>query len=114
VRQATSFIGYAGMSGIAAASLLTLALASPTALAARQGSVHQWPASEPAHRAIFCGEAGTETSLAYASALNAAITHYTRQGASAALAMQALRARAQCARGSELPVADELLSGSRS
>ncbi len=61
-----------------------------------QAGQKQWPTSSPAERAIFCGEPGTETSLAYSAALNAALSELTAKGATVQEAMRTLKARARC------------------
>jgi hypothetical protein len=59
--------------------------------------------SQPAHRAIFCGEPDTQTGFEYSTALNGALSQLTRSGRSLPQAMETLRGRARCAPGSELP-----------
>ena len=88
---------------LVAAVALAASMASSVASAARDPDAAQWPVSQPAHRAIFCGEPDTQTGFEYATALNGAINQLTRTGRSVPQAIDVLRGRARCAAGSELP-----------
>ena len=83
------------------------ALANPAAVAMVQNTnssaVTNWPSSNAAHRAIFCGDPDTQTGFEYSTALNGALSQLTRSGRSLPQAMEILRARARCAPGRELP-----------
>ena len=68
-----------------------LALASTAHAANAQAP--QWPVSNPAHLAIFCGAPETETSHAYSQALSTALTS---RGATVQEAMKTLEGRAKC------------------
>jgi hypothetical protein len=76
-----------------------------------QGGQQPWPASSPADRAIFCGEPATETSLAYSTALNAALNELTAKGATVQEAMDSLKARARCGAGRQRPVPATVATG---
>jgi hypothetical protein len=86
-----------------AAVAVAASAATSVASAARDPGAALWPMSQPAHRAIFCGEADTQTGFEYATALNGALNQLTRSGRSVPQAMDMLRGRARCAAGSELP-----------
>lgn len=92
---------------IAVAAPTAALVASSAASAARDpaaaGATAHWPVSQPAHRAIFCGEPDTQTGFEYSTALNGALSQLTRSGRSLSQAMETLRGRARCAPGSELP-----------
>ncbi len=83
------------------------ALANPAAVVVVQNTnasaVTNWPSSNAAHRAIFCGDPDTQTGFEYSTALSGALSQLTRSGRSVPQAMDILRGRARCAPGSELP-----------
>lgn len=86
-----------------AAVAVAASAATSSASAARDPDAAQWPMSQPAHRAIFCGEPDTQTGFEYSTALNSALSQLTRSGRSIPQAMEVLRGRARCAAGSDLP-----------
>jgi hypothetical protein len=88
---------------IAVAAPTAALVASSAANAARDPGAAQWPMSQPAHRAIFCGDPDTQTGFEYSTALNGALSQLTRSGRSVPQAMDILRGRARCAAGRELP-----------
>ena len=93
------------LAGVGIALLVPTAalVASSAASAARNPGAAQWPMSQPAHRAIFCGDPDTQTGFEYSTALNGALTQLTRSGRSLPQAMDILRGRAGCTAGRELP-----------
>jgi hypothetical protein len=88
-------------------------LASPAAPKKQAVQASAWPASNAAHRDIFCGTDGAEPSLRYAKTLNAELDALTARGATIAAAMDALRERAKCPPGSQSPVPELFTGGTK-